>query len=94
MQWLKTFFMGLLNSQWLKSLFVGAPTVGVKLTVDLFSALVGRIGWNIILERLLTRIMVGCLNWLVTLSTNSIYQATVNDILKDFKDRGLLKAGD
>jgi len=78
----------------LKALLLGGPMVGVKLTVDLVLAMFGRISWAVILERFLTRVMVGCLKWLATLSTNSIYKATVADLLKDFESRGLLKAGE
>ncbi len=78
--------------QFLKSLFLGAPSITFKLLGDMVLALLMKIGWRVIFERLLTRVMVGCLNWLARLNTNKIWQATVNDILKDFQDRGLTKA--
>lgn len=78
--------------QWLKSLLVGGPGVVLKLGGDILLAMIGHIGWRIIFERLLTRVVAGCLKWLATLSTNNIYQSTVTDILKDFESRGLVKA--
>ena len=76
----------------LKSLFWGTPSTVLKLAGDIALALVMRIGWKVILERLITRVLVGCLKWLATLSTNRIYKATVTEILKDFESRGLTKA--
>ena len=78
--------------QLLKSLFLGGPSVVFKMLGDIALAMLMQIDWRVILERLLTRVMVGCLNWLASLSTNQIYKATVTDILKDFQDRGLVKA--
>ena len=63
-----------------------------KMLGDIVLAMLMQIGWRVIFERLLTRVMVGCLNWLASLSTNQIYKATVTDILKDFQGRGLVKA--
>ncbi len=78
--------------QLLKSLFLGGPSVFFKMLGDIVLAMLMQIGWRVIFERLLTRVMVGCLNWLASLSTNQIYKATVTDILKDFQGRGLVKA--
>ncbi len=78
--------------QFLKSLFLGGPGVLFKMLGDIVLALFMQIGWRAIIERLLTRVLTGCLNWLASLSTNQIYKATVTDILKDFQDRGLVKA--
>ena len=78
--------------KFLKSLLLGAPGVVFKMLGDIGLAMLFKIGWRAIFERLLTRVLVGCLNWLASLSTNQIYKATVTDILKDFQDRGLVKA--
>lgn len=78
--------------QLLKSLFLGGPSVVFKMFGDIVLAMLMQIGWRVIFERLLTRVLTGCLNWLASLSTNQIYKATVTDILKDFQDRGLVKA--
>ena len=76
----------------LKTLLLGGPRIVFKLFGDIGLAFMRQIKWQVIIERLLTRVMAGCLNWLASLSTNQIYKATVMEILKDFQDRGLAKA--
>lgn len=48
--------------------------------------------WAIIMERLLTRVLVMCLKWLASLSTNKLWVDTVNDFLQVLKSSGLKEA--
>lgn len=64
----------------------------LKLFQDAFSALLGRIGWRIIVERLVTRIVVAGLNKLVAMTSNQLIQQTVDDMIKQLKQDGLKKA--
>ena len=52
-------------------------------------SLIGKIGWKIIGERLSTRLVVYGLNKLKNLSTNSVVDSTVDDIIKMLKGKGL-----
>lgn len=78
--------------KFLEIIFFGTSRMGIKAIRVALEAIMGRLKWSIILERLITRVLVLCLTWLASLSTNRIYQDTVNDILKDFQNRGLTKA--
>lgn len=48
--------------------------------------------WAVIMERLLTRVLVMCLKWLASLSTNKLWVDTVNDFLSVLKESGLREA--
>jgi len=50
------------------------------LVFDTLAAILGRIAWPIIIERLLTRLIISFLNWLRDITTNDVTQATVEDI--------------
>ncbi len=77
--------------KFLKAIFAGLPVITLKVFGDIALAIFGRIAWKVILERLLTRVLVGALDWLASLSSNAIYQDTVIDVLNDFEGRGLAK---
>ena len=62
------------------SLITGTGGITLKLIVDILLAIVGRIAWPIIIERLLTRLIMQALTWLESVSTNDITKATVEDI--------------
>lgn len=61
-------------------LITGTGGLTWKLAIDILAAILGRIAWPIILERLLTRLVISFLNWLKDTSTNDVTKATVEDI--------------
>lgn len=63
-----------------------------KLIADIISAVVGRINWTVVLERLLTRLLVSVLRWIKELSTNDVFDETVDDIISQLKEKRLAKA--
>lgn len=62
------------------SLITGTGGITLKLIVDILLAIVGRIAWPIIIERLLTRLIMQGLNWLKNITTNDVAQGFVDDI--------------
>lgn len=66
----------------------------VKLFKDALSALLGRIAWNILVERLVTRIVVAGLRKLQSMTTNRLVKQTVDDILNQLQADGLKKANE
>lgn len=63
-----------------------------KLAGDVTAAVLGRIRWTVVLERLLTRMLVATLRWIKELSTNDVVDETVDDIIEQLKDKRLAKA--
>ena len=63
-----------------------------KLLVDAISALIGRIGWKIIVERLITRLVVAGLRKLASMTTNKLMKETVEEIVNQLLKDGLKKA--
>ncbi|MCD8522568.1 MAG: hypothetical protein LRY66_06035 [Saccharospirillaceae bacterium] len=63
-----------------------------KLLVDAISALIGRIGWKIIVERLITRLVVAGLRKLASMTTNTLMKETVEEIVNQLLKDGLKKA--
>lgn len=63
-----------------------------KLIADIISAVLGRINWTVVLERLLTRLLVSVLRWIKELSTNDVFDETVDDIISQLKEKRLAKA--
>ncbi len=63
-----------------------------KLLVDAISALIGRIGWKIIVERLITRWVVAGLRKLASMTTNKLMKETVEEIVNQLLKDGLKKA--
>lgn len=74
------------------SLITGTGSLSWKLVIDILSAILGRIAWPIILERLLTRLIISFLNWLKDTSTNDVTKATVEDIRDQLVKARLPKA--
>ena len=83
--------------KFLKTL-VGVGTGGTsilwKIIVDAVLALVGRIGWKIIVERAVTRSALALLDWLASMSTNQLTKEFVQDIRDELTGVGLPKAQD
>lgn len=67
---------------------------GILLTTskDILAKFVKKTPWEVILERLLTRLLVTSLKWLSRLSTNQVWQDTVDDLLATLKGKGLKEA--
>lgn len=63
-----------------------------KLAGDVTAAVLGRIRWTVVLERLLTRMLVATLRWIKELSTNDVVDETVDDVIEQLKDKRLAKA--
>ena len=59
---------------------------------DIVKKWVDKTPWSVILERFLTRSLVACLKWLVSLNTNSLVTATANDFLLVLQGTGLKAA--
>ncbi|GEM_PF-1919755 len=70
----------------------GSTGLSWKLVLDAISAVLGRIAWPIILERLFTRIAVATLNKLAAMKSNRLSQQTVDDIKAQLLKDGLKKA--
>lgn len=73
----------------LKPLFLA---VTQSLVGDTFKAVWGRIQWTVVLERLLTRLMIGLLLWIRRLSTNDVVDETVDLIAQMLEQKRLAKA--
>ncbi|WP_221800520.1 hypothetical protein [Oceanobacter mangrovi] len=69
-------------------------TLTWKLFADAISALIGRIGWQIIIERMVTRIVVAGLRQLESMTSNRLVTETVDDIIKQLQADGLKKANE
>ena len=64
-------------------------TLLVKLTQEALLALVGRLPWAAIIERLVSRVVVAGLRKLASMSSNSLTQETVNDLIKSVESKEL-----
>lgn len=65
-----------------------------KLIADAFAALLGRIDWPIIIERLVTRVVVAGLDKLASMNTNRLLTETVADFKNQLQADGLKKANE
>lgn len=74
------------------SLITGTGSITWKLVIDILSAILGRIAWPIIIERLLTRLIISFLKWLEKISTNDVTKETVEDIRAQLVQARLPKA--
>lgn len=64
-------------------------TLLVKLTKEAILALLGRLPWAAIIERLVSRVAVAGLRKLATMSSNSLTQETVEDMIKAIETKDL-----
>ncbi|MCY0966148.1 hypothetical protein [Parathalassolituus penaei] len=69
-----------------------ASAVSWQLLQDTLTAVLGRIQWTVVLERLLTRVLIGLLQWVKGLSTNDVVDETVDLIAAMLEQKRLLKA--
>jgi hypothetical protein len=88
MKWIKVIYSGV------KAVLFGGTGLTTKLVIDVLTAIIGKVAWTVVLERLLTRVLVGCLKWIATLTTNEVVQDTVKDIVAQLRGKGLAKAGE
>jgi hypothetical protein len=69
-----------------------AGALSWQLLQDTLTAVLGRIRWTVVLERLLTRLLIGLLHWIKQLSTNDVVDETVDLIAQMLEQKRLLKA--
>jgi hypothetical protein len=69
-----------------------ASALSWQLLQDTVTAVLGRIQWTVVLERLLTRLLIGLLHWIKQLSTNDLVDETVDLIAQMLEQKRLLKA--
>jgi hypothetical protein len=86
MRLLETFISRLLGS------LGGSVQLMFTLIGECLQALLGKIQWVIVLERLLTRLVVALLKWLKHLSSNQLVDDTLEDILNGLRQQGLREA--
>lgn len=65
-----------------------------KLIQDAAAAVLGRIKWGIILERLFTRLAMAFLRKLADMSSNKLLHETLDDFARQLEADGLKKAGE
>lgn len=65
-----------------------------KLIGDAAAAVIGRIKWGVILERLFTRLAMAFLRKLADMSSNRLLHETVDDFAAQLQATGLPKAGE
>lgn len=61
---------------------------------DSFLMITGKINWRIVIERFLTRVLVLILRWVKGLSSNTLVNSTVEDLLAQLREHGLAQAYD
>jgi hypothetical protein len=79
------------------ALGIANPLLGAitwKLIADTAAAVLGRIQWTVVLERLLTRLSVHLLRWIAKLSTNDLVDDTVELIINMLEQQRLPKAAE
>ncbi|AHI61273.1 hypothetical protein vBVpaS1601_10 [Vibrio phage vB_VpaS_1601] len=72
-----------------KDLLAGILLQSVK---DVVKKFVEKTPWTVIVERFLTRLLVKCLKWLSSLTTNTLWLETANDLINTLQGQGLKEA--
>lgn len=72
--------------------FLGTILLGM--VKDSFFMITGKIEWRIVVERFLTRVLVLILRWVKGLSSNTLVNSTVEDLLAQMRAHGLAQAYD
>ena len=72
---------------------VGLGGIVLNLVKDAVLALVMKIQWKIVVERVTSRLVVRGLHRLASLSSNSLMMETVDDLVSQIESKGLPKAG-
>ncbi len=74
------------------SLVTGGSKTLFILLWEILQAIMSQITWTVVLERFLTRLLVGTLKWLKELSSNQLVDETIEDILDGLRQKGLREA--
>jgi hypothetical protein len=61
----------------------------IKLLKETLQTLILRVGWKIVVERFITRVVIWGLEELEKKQTNTVTKETLNDILASLKGKGL-----
>jgi len=61
----------------------------IKLLKETLQTLLLRVGWKIVVERFITRVVIWGLEELEKKQTNTVTKETLNDILASLKGKGL-----
>lgn len=66
----------------------------LNMVLDTLKAMVLKLDWKIVIERVLSRIIVVALKWVKGLSTNEVSEEVADSIMSQMRDKGLVKAYD
>ena len=61
----------------------------LNLLKEVLLAMVFKVAWKVVLERALTRVTITSLRWLAKLTTNTVDDQTVEDIIASLKGKRL-----
>ena len=89
---MQTVLMKFLKEMWAFLIKDFLSGILAKTLKDIALKFIQKTPWTVIFERLLTRLLVVCLKWLASLSTNKLWVDTVNDFLAVLKGSGLREA--
>lgn len=63
--------------------------IALSLIKEVLLAMVAKVGWRIVAERFLSRLVVWGLETLMKMSTNTVVRETLNDVLLSLSGKGL-----
>lgn len=64
-------------------------SIAVTLIKELFLSIIGKIAFKAILERFFTRMLIYSLEKLKDMSTNTVVDETIDDVIKSLSGKGL-----
>lgn len=65
------------------------PTIALVLLKEILLAMIAKVGWRIVAERFVTRVVVWGLQKLAGMTTNAVATETVQDILQSLQGKDL-----
>jgi hypothetical protein len=65
------------------------PTIALTLLKEILLAMIAKVGWRIVAERFITRVVVWGLQKLASMTTNAVATETVQDILQSLQGKDL-----
>lgn len=65
-------------------------SIAVTLIKELFLSIIGKIAFKAILERFFTRMLIYSLEKLKDMSTNTVVDETIDDVIKSLSGKGLV----
>lgn len=65
-------------------------SIAVTLIKELFLSIIGKIAFKAILERFFTRMLIYSLEQLKEMSTNTVVDETIDDVIKSLSGKGLV----